>query len=220
MTFVPDKARPDPGRGTFASFSYLSQDSTVRLLKSGKPSPVRLTPVAWRTRYVARSDSRTDPKDRVITPELLTSLSGSGIARFLSARKLGSPRLDVTRNTAVVQVQELDAALETPRVKQHVWSINWRVETDPGKPDDYVGYEAWGLFRKIDGVLRPLYLAAREAWSTGENSDYFYLLATGDLDGDGIDEMIAREMVFEGEQDYVQLWAWEHGRPVVICKIP
>jgi hypothetical protein len=72
----------------------------------------------------------------------------------------------------------------------------------------------------VNGILKPFHLAARESWSSGETSDYFYVLASGDLDGDGIDEMVVREMVFEAEEDYVQLWAWERGMPVTISKIP
>jgi len=72
----------------------------------------------------------------------------------------------------------------------------------------------------VNGALKPFHLAARESWSSGENTDYFYMLATGDLDGDGIDELVVREMAFEVEEDQVQLWAWERGMPVTISKIP
>jgi hypothetical protein len=220
MRFVPDKAVPDPVNGVFASFSYLSNDSTVRLLKGDSPAPVKLTPVASRTRYVAKSESRTDPEDRIITRDLVEVLTSQDIARFIASRRLASPRLDVEQALAVAQVQEFDVALRTPGHKEHVWSINWRVETNPGEPDDYVGYEAWGLFTRVKGALKPFHLAARESWSSGENTDYFYVLATGDLDGNGIDEMVVREMVFEAEDDYVQLWAWERDGPVTISKIP
>jgi hypothetical protein len=160
--------------------------------------------VAWRTRYVPKSGGRTDPKDRVITQDLVDVLSSREIARFIASQRLGRPRLDVGQNLAVALVQGFDAALRAPGHKEHIWSINWRVETNPGKPGDYIGYEAWGLFTQVNG----------------ENTDYFYLLATGDLDGDGIDEMVVREMVFEAEDDYVQLWAWERSMPVTIGKIP
>jgi hypothetical protein len=220
VSFVPDKAVPDPAKGVFASFSYLSNDSTVRLLKSGSSAPVKLTPVAWRTRYVPKSESRTDPKDQVITEDLVDVLSSREIAHYIGSQQLGSPRLNVGQNLAVVLVQEFDAALRAPGHKEHIWSINWRVETNPGKPDDYVGYEAWGLFTRVNGALKPFHLAVRESWSNGENTDYFYVLANGDLDGDGIDEIVVREMVFEAEDDYVQLWAWERGMPVTISKIP
>jgi hypothetical protein len=220
VTFVPDKSVPDPAKGVFASFSNLSDDSTVRLLKSGSSAPIKLTPVAWRKRYVPKSESRTDPKDQVITQDLVDVLSGREIAQFIASQRLGSPRLDVGQNLAVALVQEFDAALRAPGHKEHIWSINWRVETNPSKTDDYVGYEAWALFTRVNGALKPFHLAARESLSSGESTDYFYLLATGDLDGDGIDEMVAREMVFEAEEDYVQLWAWDGGMPVTISKIP
>jgi hypothetical protein len=220
VIFVPDKSVPDPAKGVFASFDYLSNDSTVRLLKGGLPSPIKLTPVAWRARFVPKSDSRSDPKDQVIAQDLVNVLSGREIVRFIASQRLGSPRLNVEQNLAVVLVQKFDAALRAPGRKEHIWSINWRVETDPGKFDDYVGYEAWGLFTQVNGALKPFHLAARESWSNGANTDYFYALATGDLDGDGLDELVVREMIFEGEVDYVQLWAWERGMPVAVSKIP
>lgn len=220
VAYVPDKSVPDPARGVFASFSYTGNDSTVRLLKNGSSAPVKLTPVPWRTRYVPRSESRTDTEDRVITQDLVDVLSSRAIARFVTSQRLGSPRLNVGKNLAVVLVQEFDAALSATGHKEHIWSINWRVETDPGKPDDYVGFEAWGLFTRVNGAMNPFHLAARESAANGENTDYFYMLAIGDLDGDGIDELVVREMLFEAEEDYVQLWAWERGMPVTISKIP
>lgn len=42
----------------------------------------------------------------------------------------------------------------------------------------------------------------------------------GDLDGDGIDELVVRNMEFEAEEDNLELWAWEHGGPVTIHKMP
>jgi hypothetical protein len=48
------------------------------------------------------------------------------------------------------------------------------------------------------------------------HSLYYLALAIGDLDGDGIDEMVVSECVFEGEDDVHQLWSWERGAPVVI----
>jgi hypothetical protein len=42
----------------------------------------------------------------------------------------------------------------------------------------------------------------------------------GDLDGDGIDELIVRRMEFEAEEDNLELWAWEHDGPVTLDKIP
>ncbi|WP_156917961.1 FG-GAP repeat protein [Bradyrhizobium sp. Cp5.3] len=218
MNIGPDKSAPDPAKGVFAS--DCCTDTTIRLLKSGSSASIKLTPVALRVRYVPKSESRTDPKDQVITQDLVDVLAGREIARFIASQRLGSPRLNAGQNLAVALVQEFDAALSAPGHKEHIWSINWRVETNPGKPDDYVGYEAWGLFTRVNGALKPFHLAARESWSSGENSNYFYVLATGDLDGDGIDEMVVREMVFEGEEDLVQLWAWERGMPVTISKIP
>jgi len=129
---------PDPAKGVFASDCC---DNTTVLLKSGSSASIKLAPVAWRTRYVSKSESRTDPKDQIITQHLTDMLSSREIAHFIASQRLGSPRLDVRQNLAVALIQEFDAALSAPGHKEHIWSINWRVETNPGKPDDYVGYE-------------------------------------------------------------------------------
>jgi hypothetical protein len=69
-------------------------------------------------------------------------------------------------------------------------------------------------------MLRPFYLAARSSLGEMPSASYYYVLAVGDLDGDGIDELIARKMVFESEQDDLEIWAWERGAPATIHKIP
>jgi len=66
----------------------------------------------------------------------------------------------------------------------------------------------------VNGVLKPFHLAARESWSSGENTDYFYVLATGDRDGDGIDEIVVREMIFEAEDETT----FSFGRGSAACR--
>jgi hypothetical protein len=70
-----------------------------------------------------------------------------------------------------------------------------------------VGYEAWGLFTKVNGVLKPFYLVGNIS-SVEASASYHYMLALGDLDGDGIDELITRKMVFEPEEDSLEILAW------------
>ncbi len=50
-------------------------------------------------------------------------------------------------------------------------------------------------------------------------ASYYYILAVGDLDDDGIDEMIVRGRGFEQEEDILEIWTWEDGAPVRIHRI-
>jgi len=76
------------------------------------------------------------------------------------------------------------------------------------------------LFIRINGTLQPFYLAGRQSSGETPGVSYYYVLATGDLNGDGIDELVVREMGFEKEQDDLELWAWERGGPVTIARTP
>jgi hypothetical protein len=219
-------------QGAFPSFAALgTQEGTARLVSDlGPTAPIRLTPVMGRTRYVPAWDPRTDPHDKVVTKEIVNILRSREIARFIAAEHLDDPQLDIEKNFAIALVQEFDVALRAPRKKEHVWSINWRVDnaviatrneknewTATENQNYVVGYEAWGLFTRVNGALKPFRLAAaKDAFG---RDPYYYVLAVGDLDGDGIDELVVRRMEFEAEEDHLELWAWEHGGPVTIDEI-
>src|SRR5262249_27163060 len=85
-----DKAAPDPASGVFPSFAYGPEDATVRLANVERSVPIRLAPVAWRTRYVPQSEARTDLKDEVITKQFIDLLSGRDILQFIASERLGS----------------------------------------------------------------------------------------------------------------------------------
>lgn len=69
-----------------------------------------------------------------------------------------------------------------------------------------MGCEAWGLFTKVNGVLKPFYLVGNVS-SVEASASYYYVLALGDLDGDGIDEPITRKLVLEPEADSLEILA-------------
>jgi hypothetical protein len=219
LKFELGKSTGAPEKGVFPSFSPGQQrEGTARLVTDlGAPRPIKLTPVRERTRYLPATD-QLNPNDKVITKEIVNIFRNPEIAKFVTTKHLDNPQLDLERNLAVVLVQDFEAALRARKKKEHIWSINWRVETK--RTTDYVGYEAWGLFSRVNGVLRPFYLAGRNSIGEAPSASYYYILAVGDLDGDGIDELIAREMVFESEQDDLEIWAWERGAPATIHKIP
>jgi hypothetical protein len=227
-----------PEKGAFSSFSPgTREDGTARLVSDLRPAAaIRLTPVMGRRRYVPAWDPPTDAKDKLVTKEILDILRSSEIVRFIEASHLNPWQLDVDKNFGVALVQDFDVALRMPGKKEHVWSINWRIDNEliPARNErnewtatrndgEAGGYSGWGLFTRVNGALKPFHLAATKEPAVDGNigsSSYYYVLAVGDLDGDGIDELVVRRMEFEAEEDNLELWAWEHGGPVTIHKVP
>jgi hypothetical protein len=211
-----------PSKGIFPSSSPTQEPGAVHLvtsLASSPTIPIKLTPVAPRTRYVSQTAGATDPNDRVVTTEILDVLRSPEVSDFLAARHLDKLQLDVEKDLAVALVQDFYAALRAPNKKEHIWSINWRVDNGYGNAN-YAGYEVWGLFTEEGGVLKPIYLTGDESSGETPSATYYYILAAGDLDGDGIDELITRQMVFESEEDDIELMAWENGAPVWVTGFP
>jgi len=209
-----------PGKGIFPSLSPTHEQGAVHLVSElAVPQSIKLTPVTERTRYVPPTDNPGDPNDKVITKDIVDVLTGPEIADFLATKQLNKPQLDVRKDLAVALVQDFYAALRVPNKKEHIWSINWRVDNGYGNAN-YVGYEAWGLFTSENGLLKPFYLVADESSAEAPSATYYYILAAGDLDADGIDELITRQMVFEAEDDNIELMGWEHGAPVWITGFP
>jgi hypothetical protein len=226
---VPTNA---PEMGAFPSFTPgTRKDGTARLINQLRPSaPIALSPVAERTRYKPAWDPGTDPHDKVVTKEILDIFRSPEVASFVATQRVALPQLDIEKNFAVALVQDFDVALRAPKKKERVWSIYWRIDNEwiaarnekrewtTTRNDHYVGYEGLGLFTRVDGALKPFRLAATKYKLGGR--PYYYVLAVGDLDGDGIDELIVRRMEFEAEEDNLELWAWEHDGPVRLHKIP
>lgn len=230
INFEPGKPVDAAEKGDFA-VNMRGRDGTARLVSSSSESP-KLVPVKGRTRYVPPHDPRTDPHDKVVTKEIIQLLRGREITRFLVAEHIDDPQLDVDNNFSVALVQEFDVALRTPGEREHVWSINWRVANDwiatKNDKNEWTikrndsnprGYSSWGLFTKKNGVLKPFHLAAKWDEDIG-TSPYYHILAVGDLDGNGIDELIVNRIEFEAEEAMLELWGWEHGGPVAIRKLP
>jgi hypothetical protein len=230
LKFEPGHAVDAPEKGDF-SVNMRGNDGTARLV-SEFSTPTKLTPVIGRTRYVPKWEQRTDLHDKVVTKEMIELLRSPEITRFLATEHVDDPQLNIEKNFAVALVQEFDIALRTPAKKEHIWSINWRVANEwiATKSDSNewttkindsnpVGYSVWGLFTKVNGVMKPFHLAATRDETIGA-SPYYYVLAIGDLDGNGIDELIVNRIEFEAEESLLELWAWEHGGPVVIQKLP
>jgi hypothetical protein len=211
-----------PDKGIFPSASPTQEAGAVHLVSdfaTPQTMSIKLTPVTGRTRYVPATGDRADANDKVVTKDIVDVLSSPEVVDFIAAKHLDKFQLDVGKDLAVALVQDFYAALREPNKKEHVWSINWRVDNGYGNAN-YVGYEAWGLFTEDGGVLKPFYLVADESSGEAPSATYYYVLAAGDLDGDGIDELVTRQMVFESEEDDIELMAWENGAPVWITGFP
>jgi hypothetical protein len=203
-----------PDKGVFLSYSGLQETGTARIVSDlATPPPIKLTPVAELTSY--RTAEFVGRNDEVVTKEILDIIRGPELAKFIATRHLGNPQADLEKTLDVVLMQDFEAALHVPKKKEHIWSIFWRVDADTVRTDPI--YSAWGLFTRINGVLKPFYLAATE-YHDGDS--HYQVLAVGDLDGDGIDELVVRDHVFEAEEDNLEIWAWENDAPVQIHKIP
>jgi len=123
-----------PEKGAFASFSsFVDTDKgTARLVNDTRTSPVRLTPIMGRTRYMPPGERPADPNDKVVAKEILETLRSPEVARFLTAEHADDPRVDIERDFTVALVQEFDVAFRSPWKKEHVWSINWRIGNEWG----------------------------------------------------------------------------------------
>jgi hypothetical protein len=217
LKFEEGKQQSAPEKGMFPTFGPGYSEETARLIGDLTPVPFsKFTAVARRVRYVPKGEDHTDPADRDATSYVVDALRSPAVVKFVEKERINSAHLHVAKHFAVALVQDFDAALRTPNRREHVWSINWRVERQT--ETSYDGYEAWGLFTSVNGALQPFYLAGRV--SDGGRGSYYYVLATGDLNSDGIDELVAQEQGSEMDEADIELWAMERGAPVTIYRMP
>jgi hypothetical protein len=63
---------------------------------------------------------------------MLEVLRSREVVSLIAAEHADDPRLDVQENLAVALAQDFDVALRASRKKEHVWSINWRIDNEWG----------------------------------------------------------------------------------------
>jgi len=204
-----------PENGIFPWLGNL-RTGIARLVEDGNTPRRRLTPVAKRTRYVG-ADADRAPDDRVVTNELIDVLRRKDVAQRMGNDLPSVKLLDYEKDLSVALVQDFEAALRVRGQKERFWSIHWRIVHQTSMT--FAGVEIWGLFTRENGVLKPFHLRASEA--SGEIAhDYVQVLAVGDLDRDGIDELTVRVREYEPEDDRFAILALERGVPVYVVESP
>ena len=83
LKFEPGQPIDAPEKGDF-SVNMRGRDGTARLV-SGLSTPIKLTPVMGRTRYVPEWDPRTDPHDKVVNREMIKLLRSAALEITMAA---------------------------------------------------------------------------------------------------------------------------------------
>ncbi len=156
------------------------------------PQHVALAPVAASTQYVKMNVPRKSGQ-LVITPELTNVFHQADVLELINKYGLAIGPLNYVTDLEFARVQHFAAALRTPRKKEQIVSIRWRATQDA--KGNRFGMAVWGVFVREGNGLKPIHLVANRA---AEDDDEFEVLAVGDLNGDGIDELIARVFVMIG----------------------
>jgi hypothetical protein len=204
LAFEEGESHDDPGRGIFSWRGRYRQG--IGRLVAKPPRHVALAPVAASTQYVGMNVPRKSGQ-LVITRELTNVFHQADVLGLINKYGLAIGPLDYATDLEFARVQHFAAALRTPRKKEQIVSIRWRATHDA--KENRFGMALWGVFAREGNGLKPIHLVANRAYT--EDEDEFEVLAVGDLNGDGIDELIARVFVYEPEDDRLAILEWERG---------
>ena len=141
-----------PDKGIFPSASPTQEQGAVHLvsdLAGPQTMSIRMTPVRGRTRYVPSTDGSSDPKDKVVTEEILDTIGSPEVLSFIASRRLDSPQLDVQK-TLPSRWCRISMRRCACRTRRKNLVDQFGVDNGYGNAD-YAGYEAWGLFVEEDG---------------------------------------------------------------------
>ncbi len=149
-----------------------------------------------------------EQQNRVLDPRLTRAELRALFARPDIQTAFRAAPLTCTSDRDRVKVQTFRARYNRSRPSELVWSIDWLCVHDN---DELLG-AFWGVFRSAGDRLVPVYLSGRKARTNYGNS--YDILGVGDLDGDGIDELIVEELLLEGHVN--EVLTWHGGKPVVV----
>jgi hypothetical protein len=181
------------------------------LTLDGRPRDAQhlaLAPVAASTQYV-RVNAPLESGQLVITPELTNVFHQADVLKLIDKCGLASSALDYATDLEFARVQQFTAALRVPGKNEQIVSIRWRA-THETKENDF-GIMVWGIFVREGNGPKQIHLVVNRAYADYDDDDEFEVLAVGDLNGDGIDELITRGFMDEPEDDRVALLEWERG---------
>jgi hypothetical protein len=208
IVFEAGTQTASPQRGVF-DWHSTTREGNARLSNRRSPKNiVRLVEVAKR-----RCSSDRDSQDNSIDPkaqaEIKRILATSDLSKFIEGDLREKKLSYADLNDACVQ--EFEAAL-TRSNKQSIRTIVWHfireTETKVARVD------VWSIFVRNGDTFKPRYVARIFGeWGT---TDLFEVLAVGDLNGDGVDEWIMREIEFEAEEDHLAIVSWEADSPVIV----
>jgi hypothetical protein len=166
------------------------------------------------TRYELRDPAR-DTTERQRIAALTHVLMRTDVRAFLEADRTDPHGIDYRLDFSVISAQEFDITLDRRHPRKHVWSIKYEWEhMGPQANGPYAKLQVWGLFEgSRQGPQKPIYLWKSDVadWAFHEG---FVFASVADLNGDGVEEMIAHRALFEAAGDVIL--AWENGVPVVV----
>jgi len=211
LKFEAGKPYSAPEKGIFTWQGRYRQGIARLIGNSDSAEPVRIRPVAGLRMYVPAGAAH-DRNTSVLTTDLIDILSRPDVSKLIDKDRLGVGELDYSKDLKFAWVQDFEAAVRIPEKIEHIVSIKWRLVRE--SRDSYSGMDVWGVFIRTSGTLKPFYLVASKTYPDDHENIEF--VGVGDLNRDGIDELVARVLLDEPEDDRHAIVAWEQGALVIV----
>ena len=212
MKFEAGRPHAVPEKGIFAWQGRYRQGLARLVSIPTQEAYPTLTPVKSFARY-RKARAARGAGDLAVPPELINILRQPDVAKLINKDRSYAGAVNYDKDLEYVLIQNFDAALRVPGKREPLQSITWRFISDA--PDRSYGMEVWGIFAHVEGSLVPLYVVASKAYSD-YSPDHYLFLAVGDLNGDGIDELITQVLEDEAEDARFAILEWERGSPVIL----
>ncbi len=202
VTIDPEQAPTPSGR------LALHQGATRIVSDIDRAGAMTVVPAPPRSRYLLPGPG-ADRDDKPITRELLHLLDLPQVTAFIGQDPENGPQIVYAEDLLSARVQTFMASLRKPHSPERITSINWNFE----RQEPYVYLDLWELLAPGGrGGPEPIHLSKQS--DSPIATDYFYVDAVADLDGDGIDELIVTRMTYEPDVwAQIAILAWVEGKP-------